>query len=74
MKYSHRDLYLWKVSTGNLKFNFPGASEVLHDVVLKETVKIRYLDSHKLEARTVFCVFIVYYGLPEAHSLESKAN
>jgi len=40
---------------------------------LKNTVKVQYIRSKNLAARTFFRVFITHWGLHNAHSLDSKA-
>jgi hypothetical protein len=58
MNYSHWGLSLWKVSRPNSKIHFFGVPEGDHGFLLQNTIKMQYLGSNKLAARTFFGVFI----------------
>ncbi len=45
----------------------------LMDVLLEKTVKVQYLRSNKLAARTFFTVFLTHWGQHNGYSLYSKA-
>jgi len=60
INYSHWGLFLCQVSSRNSKFSFGGAPKGDHGFVLKNIIKMQYLDSNKLAARTLFRVFIAH--------------
>jgi hypothetical protein len=60
INYSHLGLFLCQVSSRNSKVSFSGVPEGGHGIMLKNIVKMQYLDSNKLPARTFFRVFIAH--------------
>ena len=74
INYRHSGLSLSKVASLNSKLSFSGVSEGVPSIMLKNIVKIQYLDRNKLAARTLFRVFIAHQGLHDAHSPDSKAR